>query len=62
MGNRLSCCVDSSPRPERKVIDNDERPPYPFEEYNEPSLTNLQHISEREPEGIILLATCTRVS
>lgn len=43
MGGSLSCCSAPSPRPHRKKDSAD--PPH-----SEESASNLQHISEREPE------------
>lgn len=47
MGSKLSCCACTSPRLERKLEDN-----YlpNADVYQEESISNLQHISEREPE------------
>lgn len=53
MGNKISCCTCHSPVCERKLEDN-----Y-FEtcgnSYQDESLSYLQHISEREPEGMLFL-------
>lgn len=55
MGNKVSCCTFRSPVSERKSEDN-----Y-FEtygnSYQDESLSNLQHISEREPEGRVIVFT-----
>lgn len=50
MGNRLSCCVASSPRLDRKSTENNCFSH--VEVHPEESVSNLQHISEREPEDL----------
>lgn len=50
MGSQLSCCVSSTPRHSLEVVEED--PHYFKEAHPNPSLTNLQHISEREPEDL----------
>lgn len=65
MGNKQSCCVYGSPRSRNKTEEKylpaaqadgaegagqpSQRPPT-----KEASATNLQHISEREPDGVCL--------
>ena len=55
MGNKQSCCIQTSPKltrkSEEKYIVEDPEPPAP----KHASSTNLQHISEREPEGDSLI-------
>ncbi|KAG1662137.1 Cyclin-Y [Nymphon striatum] len=55
MGNKLSCCTFSSPRPERKEINDAYLPEAEIEraKVKEESVSNLQHISDREPEDIL---------
>ncbi|XP_023241168.1 cyclin-Y-like [Centruroides sculpturatus] len=49
MGNKLSCCTCGSPRVDRRAEDS-----YlpEAEVHQDESISNLQHISEREPEDI----------
>ena len=55
MGNKQSCCFYKPPRgsrknAEEKYLTNEETVTQP--PARPPSASNLQHISEREPEGI----------
>lgn len=49
MGNKLSCCTCGSPRVDRRA-ENSYLPE--AEVHQDESISNLQHISEREPEDI----------
>ena len=53
MGNKQSCCITASPKTHRKNVEEIYAPEEPNEAPPQklPSSTNLQHISEREPDG-----------
>ena len=50
MGNKISCCKANSPRITRKT--NNSSTFFGSDIRNDTSSTNLQHISEREPDDI----------
>ncbi|XP_013390644.1 cyclin-Y-like protein 1 [Lingula anatina] len=50
MGNKVACCVYSTPKSSRKKYEERYQPAEPESSPNQPNATNLQHISEREPE------------
>ena len=53
MGNKQSCCITASPKTHRKNVEEIYAPEEPNEAPPQKlaSSSNLQHISEREPDG-----------